>query len=396
MRWGAILLTMLSTATVVGGCSDEPAAGPKATTTTDTPVLDVGDPACEDIGVTFTGTRTLPASFGWTSDGAKLWTTAGGGRWQSFDLPEHESLYDIEFVDAQRGWIAARAIFDWGVAPGIFATVDGGETWTFAPAGIGPGLHGGSFMTIDVDASSREGILVTGDPVGEGGGVAMSHDGGATWDTFPTKLRLLGSRVNLAFGTAWLSSIKPGLPRTTGFFSSEDGHTWTAHEILPPDRDGPPLESYDLPQFTDARHGSIAAIATLDCDAHPDLVIATTGDGGISWVMQSTTELPIPDGGYGTADVAIVRGADVWWASVTRPSTDPATIRPQTLVLQSSDQGRTWAPSSSLPEGAKVTASDGARRVWAWVEGPDPKVADSTLYESRDSGATWTDITPPW
>ncbi|WP_230944969.1 WD40/YVTN/BNR-like repeat-containing protein [Burkholderia vietnamiensis] len=54
---------------------------------------------------------------------AKLWRSADGGKtWAQLEWPEDQNIYDLRFLDSQRGYAIG-----WG--PHVWRTADGGQTW---------------------------------------------------------------------------------------------------------------------------------------------------------------------------------------------------------------------------------------------------------------------------
>ena len=87
-------------------------------------------PSCRDV-------EFLTPDAGWVvGDSGAYRTSDGGATWEQYPLPgDTVAMYDVEFVDAQRGFILTASNHVW-------RTTDGGETW-LSGAPIGPAPHYG-------------------------------------------------------------------------------------------------------------------------------------------------------------------------------------------------------------------------------------------------------------
>ncbi len=103
-----------------------------------------------------------------TSDGGQTWTA------QQHDAVSPHML-QVTFTDTDTGWIAAER--------GVFATIDGGATWTRRELGLGGDLHDIQFPK-----------PATGWAVGDWGAVLRTTDAGASWTAVDNSsaLSLLG------------------------------------------------------------------------------------------------------------------------------------------------------------------------------------------------------------
>lgn len=71
----------------------------------------------------------IDAQTGWVvgRSGAVYRTRDGGTMWDSLRIPAPEKLISVDFIDAQHGWVATDS--EWGSWNTIYRTADGGETW---------------------------------------------------------------------------------------------------------------------------------------------------------------------------------------------------------------------------------------------------------------------------
>jgi photosystem II stability/assembly factor-like uncharacterized protein len=162
-----------------------------------------------------------------TSDGGNTWT-------YQLSAGNVTPLADLYFVDASTGW----AVGDAGT---IYATTNGGATWTQQTSGVWASLRGLWF----IDRNN-------GWAVGTNGTLLHTVNGGSTWST-----QNLGSTNNLSAvrfvnaSEGWIS----GGSGTTGLMLHTDdgGATWAAQDV------GDANYLYDL-SFTDAQNGWAAGL----------------------------------------------------------------------------------------------------------------------------------------
>jgi uncharacterized protein (TIGR03437 family) len=107
---------------------------------------------------------------GCTSDGGAHWTKGALDCGKSSGGTCFLSARGMAFVDSQHGWIAGADEFP----PHLYQTTDGGAHWTVA-SGTFAGLEGVQFL------NPSAGWLA-----GDGGFLARTNDGGATWQPVST------------------------------------------------------------------------------------------------------------------------------------------------------------------------------------------------------------------
>lgn len=166
--------------------------------------------------------------------GTMIRTTDGGDSWTSVPLPTDlvlpedvaeivepgdVLLYDIDFVSPERGWVVG----EFGT---IFATADGGQTWTTQPSPVETTLFGVGFVDdqtgfaagidevllrttdggqtwVSQDVPGREGFVLglydvavqgqVGWVIGDSGMLLRTTDGGATWTRMELPIALAGN-----------------------------------------------------------------------------------------------------------------------------------------------------------------------------------------------------------
>jgi photosystem II stability/assembly factor-like uncharacterized protein len=261
-------------------------------------------------------------------DGGASWSFAGAG------LDVQDTIRSI-VVDAQRPervWIAAFQ--------GVYRSTDGGTSWALVLT------HGAAALA----QNPASGVLYAGI---EGGPMLRSADGGTSWQTIAHSPQGVSSLA-----------IDPFHPQTfyagtlSGFFKSTNGGAkWVRmSQGLPPE----PLTALTL----DPRSGTLY-LATASVT--PGKVVFRSDDGGTHWIAVDGGMLP----GYTNVLAAdLGRKKTVWAVSGGH-------------LFRSPDQGRTWsAAGTGIPSVASVLALlTGASTVLAGTtSGP---------FRSADQGTSW-------
>lgn len=300
----------------------------------------------------FRGLAAVSANVAWVSgeSGTVLRTTNGGTNWRDVSPPEAAglALRDIEAWDGQH---AVTLSIGPGKQSGVFATDDGGVTWTRTF------MNRNRAAFYDCMAFSADGTgLALSDPVNGHFRFVISHDFGWSWTLqIPRHIpRALGEFGFAASGTCLVSG--PGHtfwaasggthPRIYKTYNS--GATWTAKPT--PIRAGPTAGIYSI-----AFHGpglGVAVGGDFADPTNPDAAAATSIDGGDTWSL-STRQV----GGY-RSGVDYVTGKIV--VAVGPTGSDV-----------SRDGGVTWTPFDDLWFDGVHTAPDGT----AWASGTDGRVA---------------------
>ncbi len=294
-------------------------------------------------------------TLGWAvgDNGTVLKTTDGGFSWTSYGpivqqgaSDRKTGVYDVCFVDAEHGWIAADTM--------VYRTNDGGVTWS--ETGAWTVSTSGSYMTYqDIDfVDANNGWFL--------GNYWMFHttDGGSTVttqalpaDMAPYMLDAISSAHALAY-----AYYTPGYAAT-----SDGGATWharyftgTAHEA-----DGP---------YSMAAANSSTIYASVDGD------LLKTTNGGSTWTTVTVTSMDPGDSHY---RVYLVNGDS---GSIVYAHTDGGDLH------RSPDGGTAWvkvydhlsAANLDMPSGSAVFGVHNA---------------NSRVIGSSDSGSTWRDCYGP-
>jgi photosystem II stability/assembly factor-like uncharacterized protein len=152
--------------------------------------------------------------------GTLLATSDGGQHWRQVAIPTEKTLFGVHFRTPDEGWVV-------GIDGIILHTEDGGRTWTtqngltetgaiedvsFVEAMANPGLYA-------VSVEGRRGVVV-----GDSGAFFVSDDGGRTWTrrALPAEHRLTWMRdASLA------ASGRAFLVGAAGFTAAAEGDTVT-------------------------------------------------------------------------------------------------------------------------------------------------------------------------
>lgn len=188
-------------------------------------------------------------------NGRTYYTTDAGASWTESTNNTTLTIYNVNFVDANTGWLFAS-----GSTGGIEKTTDGGTTWVNQTAtGVTSTIYGSSF----IDAN-------TGWLCGNSGKVSKTTDGGTTWtaqtSNYTSTLRAV-DMVNA--NTGWLVGYSSTIRKTTN-----GGTNWDTLQV-------PfyPYSSYYAVDFVDQWNGMVVGSygQTL-----------RTRDGGTTWIIENT------------------------------------------------------------------------------------------------------------
>ncbi|HEX6122438.1 MAG TPA: YCF48-related protein [Ktedonobacterales bacterium] len=280
---------------------------------------------CDSVAATF-----LDANNGWAACGRSspspvllLHTADGGQSWQSTEMQMTisnagpDGTVSIFFLDARHGWVLARASSGSSstVAGYLYATTDGGATWTEYTA---PGDQGLIF-------SSPTNGFVVGRASGPGAAYQLSHteDGGQTWERmrFQDNSHVVNEQQLMSAPVFFdaLHGVVPVLTPDSGelvYATHDDGQQWTLTH-----------------QFTQSSQALATPMATAwgTHDAwirfRNDNTYYRTSDAGQSW-QRFTPDSGLPD--FSQWQFA---SAQVGWALVPFPYPH---------IVQTHDGGTHW------------------------------------------------------
>jgi photosystem II stability/assembly factor-like uncharacterized protein len=261
---------------------------------------------------------------------------------------------------------------------GMFKSTDGGKTW--AANGLDDSQ---SIARILIDPRSPEVVLtaVLGHPYGpnEQRGVFHSADGGKTWrrtlftnaDTGATDLAFKPDDPNTVYAALWQTRRPPWnvYPPSSGpggglYKSNDNGLTWT------------PLSGHGLPDapgrigLATARSAPSRLYALIDAKEGG---LYRSDDAGATWIKVNGDKRIWERGWYFSGLTVNPRNADEIWVC-------------DTIVLHSTDGGRTFIPLKGDPTGDDFHA--------LWIDPTDPNRrilgSDQGAQVTLNGGATWS------
>lgn len=278
-------------------------------------------------------TAPSPAAVFATADGGQTWT-------ESVPFTVDGPVVQVTFANAEDGWL----LLDVGLSslskplPWLYRTTDGGHDWVPVTAAAPPGTSGPNDMCNELALSfptATTGWLTVG--CRSGGYVFVTHDGGSTWAAQPLPVPV------------------------------------TAGEAGPPSVTGP--------RFT----GGTGFLTVAPESGSPSLL--ATEDLGQSWNF-----LPLPAGAGQYPQVSFF--------SATQGVVVPAAAQDAigTVFYTTDNGGKTWTP---VQQGTHFTQLGGAvdfvspQDGFAWTLAGDAQSATPPpIYATTNSGSTWTPFTP--
>lgn len=329
----------------------------------------------------FTDTQT-----GWAcgGQGTVVKTTDGGNTWTTQAVPGSFDFNDVDFVDAQNGWLAGPGV--------ILKTSNGGNSWqnvspnTFFSAGgihfinsqegwfcgtIGSIMHttdGGTTWTSQTSNTNNELRDIkffnnlSGWACGVSGTIVKTSDGGNTWNT-----------QNSGASLMYLNAITI-TDSQTAFIGGQDG------TLLKTVNGGSSWSSvYPFQLYQDFWGITFAGNKLMFTQAPPQSFPGTgrlgfSSDAGLTWQLFTRS---LAQSRCDFRDV-IMRTAQEWWAMGN--SSDSG------YVMKTSDAGLTWSKKTfnrGINAGALRNASLG------WISG-----ANNQIFKTTDGGNSWVSQAP--
>jgi photosystem II stability/assembly factor-like uncharacterized protein len=316
----------------------------------------------------------------WGVNGSELARTTDGGRtWTDVTPPQAAALLSQPGVlppvllarDGEHAWLAICCAGSTATSAGmlteVFSTSDGGRTWTEAEPLHGPAFGGPASLSF---TGADDGwLLLTTDTAGPArfGQLYRTSDGGRHWALLAAGVPASCNVFSLTAATAsvaWIPCAPPG-----PLLVSRDAGTHWAPQPLPGSGSG-------VPQFA----GQTAVLAS-------GRYLLISHDLGRTW-----RRVPLPSGIGEFPGVRFLSAAD----GIVMPDVSPGSRVP--VVYLTADGGRTW---TAVPQGLHVTDPEllgydfVSTRIWfAWYGNQaQTKAQASTIYQTDNSGRTWTAIT---
>jgi photosystem II stability/assembly factor-like uncharacterized protein len=262
-----------------------------------------------------------------------VWRSVDGGQTWSHTVAGGHSGYgksQVQFVDTLHGWVMNESLN--GPLAVLFATSDGGATWTRVDGRL-PAEGIVSFYT------ASDGYLGSDPNVAYDAGLYVTHDAGRTWQEVKLPLD----------ATSWPNP------------------SWAV--------------VYGVPTFVDDHDGVLPV--TLAQANTADVEWWTTRDGGESWQLRTP---PSASGVEAhplevTAQLTSVTGPHVWWTLGYH--------RGDTSVSVTLDAGAHWTDTDDTALSWPSPSWFGAANAdVAWMR-------SAHLFGTTDGGHTWKVIDPP-
>ncbi len=320
---------------------------------------------------------------GWAlSANAVLRTEDGGATWLNATPIGLEAGFDLSAslarLDANHAWLLVA--LQYPVSGLLYRTNDGGRNWSVAPV---------PFSTGDMEFLDAERGWMMAD-LGAGAGsqavaIFRTEDGGATWrqvyvndptlsgasDTLP----LAGSKLGLGVldeERAWVGGSVPMAGVLYLYTTSDGGYSWSQQAVTPPTGYELAQTVVGAPRFFNSREGVFAA--TLYDAESIAMVFYVSHDGGQTWTAAS------PLTAVGSYSIASARDFWVWDGG------------PQIHV--SHDGGLTWETTLTDVDWSSILVSFhfvDAQHGWALTADASGR---RSLYHTGDGGAHWEALIP--
>lgn len=279
-----------------------------------------------------------------SSTGGTLYRSDDGGRhWNELLHDGRGPFTQVQFQDAQHGFVKGWVHSGPEMAPALYVTRDGGQQWTDMNPTLPPGIWG--------------------------------IWNGAT--TFPTPA--VGYSVDRFGIEGGVGDPAQRLLQVVILATADGGHTWEDHPLP----DG--YRATGGISFVDAQHGLITALGPTGYS------ILRTADGGVHWQVAYTTEgKPVGAPLYDIQMISATDGvaAGGWWIK--------SGLSPLQLVLATHDGGATWSPiyRGDDREAAAIVRIQFADGKTGWAEtGIATLGANGTMHGkllmTQDGGHTW-------
>jgi photosystem II stability/assembly factor-like uncharacterized protein len=298
-------------------------------------------------------------------------TTDGGGTWsvEPLGLPEwanHSSFNGggwITFSDPDHGWVALTTGLRDDGSGGVYATSDGGRSWA-SPSAPNHRLRNTSRdMAGPITMVTPQfGWLIGG---GANEDLYVTRDGAKTWQRIdldaPLKtdqMREYERRSQVFWSSVQRSKSPKARERAAEALSQRQSYA-----------------AYDLPVFKGPQHGNVSV-------TYPGVVVLfATNDGGVTWKPDRILT-GLQQHSIGTKVVSAV--TDSTWITGATPGKGTPHLRKLDAGANVTDTTMPAPEASGILQMSFVSPSQG------WV-----LTSEAELLSTTDSGASWTDISPP-
>lgn len=332
---------------------------------------------------------------GWALNGDTVLRTMNGGlSWESVPPPGfgYDPRLVTHFADEKTAWIAV-----WNEKtkkPTVFRTQNGGETWPSADVPLEFG-GGQNFPASIAFIDSKQGWLMVVPEHGMNsspGHLFATSDGGATWTEIASvqnKTLPFGGRISFRSASeGWLVGVPYSTTERLLYKTQDGGRTWKEQKLaLPPELSDGKLDVVSPPTFFSAPDGvmEVTFVPNSHKTAEFANIIYVTHDGGNTW----RSSKPLRQG-----PISFIGANEGWaWAAEPRQSESSAPVKGN--LQQTHDGGQTWVdvtPDATLKgileTGANIVSLDFVSSAvgYALLRSPDGTMQ---AMKSNDGGKTW-------
>jgi photosystem II stability/assembly factor-like uncharacterized protein len=334
-------------------------------------------------------TSTLaPGATGWALTARALSSTTDAGRtWRPIGPVDvtGRAIRAVDFQDPEHGRVVALS----GSGLQLYATTNGGETWTSSALQTPSDVDAAGAVTVDFLNDVNGFVALRREDRGQGAGVLLrTTDGGATWRSF--RLPAPGTIRFASTAVGWLSTTEGG----DLYVTRNAGRNWRPVRLPRPSAYRAAIMVAGLPFLSDSFNavlpvtlaGKRSAVSFLDSQ-----------DGGQTWRIAAviptarplTRAQPIP---------STVIDAVTWLAALEGGRrlvvVGDAGARLVRVVPRSLPFGGTKPPVAQLGFASPTTG-------WIQVDSLCPLfhaprcAGTQALYGTTDGGATWQRLSPP-
>jgi len=347
-------------------------------------LLSFGGAVLAQSGSPVESMKLLTANTGWAATKHEIfWTTDDGNHWKDITPPyvPRTEILSVFFLNESDGWVVWNRRDKTSNEVSAFSlasTHNAGTDWEVNAVRISdvdPHIVGGARMFF---LDTRHGWINfgSGGSAMSGGFIIATADGGKTWNhTRGGSEFEAGGRGPVVFTSSKEGWFSNGIE----LFVTHDGaNTWHRVSLkAPPEAGGAVYAGYDLPSFSDARHGYLP-VTFLGADAPSVLVLFRTDDSGKTWKLDRIVP-DLQDTGQGQpipstmADGVLITigGATAAHSSLAQVNGDGKIVRSKEI-------------------GSGLSALSFSSPLHGWVIS-----GISQLLRTADRAATLTDITPP-
>jgi photosystem II stability/assembly factor-like uncharacterized protein len=331
--------------------------------------------------------KLLAPRVGWAATSESLfWTTDGGAHWKDITPRlnhKWQAVSSVYFLDASTGWVLLNCAdrrneklddtcFE------VASTSDGGGNWSVVhPKIVDPdpesGFSGRSFLDF-ADAIHGWMILKISKSVAASSGVMFTtEDGGRTWKGLASPP--IADRFHFVTSKdGWLA----GGPDLQLYATRDGGESWRPVKLkLAAQLDSNSGYSYDLPSFTDSKHGFLAVTVSGVMASKASVILFSTDDGGRSW-KPSATLGDLPNVGY-------VYPTAICDSLVVAAVTDKSNVTLEWAEAWGTVSRRTSTTGFDVSGVQQLSFASPAH---GWL------LTTFSLLSTSDGGSHWSEVTP--